>query len=245
MLRTRREGLAGDSVRFARGQVYDRGLNAKSDGVSPASARSKPDQTHRNQQRGVGFGNRTDGGGDLVREAPQRGPRGGGTSAAVDAAEVLIQRVCLIRRGRNELQRSLVGDDDSLSGQLCDDRVEGNEKGQELVGTYHMHRVGWEHDSKRDTPTKLDAVLAEGSGLIMFIISMVDPSSPIIKAFYEGVTELDRTLYGKDVAFVGAWDRERERMLENLADLNLGVWGPGWNRVRMGSPLRKSLHRRY
>jgi proteasome lid subunit RPN8/RPN11 len=58
-----------------------------------------------------------------------------------------------------------------------------------LVGTYHMHRVGWEHDSKRDTPTKLDAILAKESGLVMFIISMVDPAAPIIRAFYEGVKE--------------------------------------------------------
>lgn len=64
-------------------------------------------------------------------------------------------------------------------------------KGQELVGTYHMHRVGWKHDSKRDTPTKLDAVLARESGLMMFIISMVEPSAPIVRAFYEGVTELE------------------------------------------------------
>lgn len=59
----------------------------------------------------------------------------------------------------------------------------------QLIGTYHMHRVGWQHDAKRDTPTKLDAVLAKDSGLIMFIISMVDPVSPIIRAFYEGETE--------------------------------------------------------
>lgn len=66
---------------------------------------------------------------------------------------------------------------------------ECRKKGQVLVGTYHMHRVGWEHDSKRDTPTRLDAVLAEESGLIMFIISMVEPAYPIIRAFYEGVKE--------------------------------------------------------
>ena len=54
-----------------------------------------------------------------------------------------------------------------------------------------MHRVGWEHDRKRDTPTKLDAVLAKDSGLVMFIISMVEPAYPIIRAFYEGVKEME------------------------------------------------------
>lgn len=60
---------------------------------------------------------------------------------------------------------------------------------QILIGTYHMHRVGWEHDSLRDTPTKLDAVLAKESGLLMFIISMVEPQRPIIRAFYEGIMD--------------------------------------------------------
>jgi hypothetical protein len=58
-----------------------------------------------------------------------------------------------------------------------------------LLGTYHMHRVGWEHDRKRDTPTKLDAVLASESRLLMFIVSMVDPAKPIIRVFYEGIHE--------------------------------------------------------
>ncbi|MEJ2632834.1 MAG: hypothetical protein P8011_08490 [Acidihalobacter sp.] len=56
----------------------------------------------------------------------------------------------------------------------------------ELVGTYHMHRVSWKGDSLRDMPTELDTVLAEDTDLLMFIISVVDPSSPIVRAFYEG-----------------------------------------------------------
>lgn len=62
-------------------------------------------------------------------------------------------------------------------------------RGRDLIGTYHMHRVGWENDRTRDTPTKLDAVLASESGLLMFIISMVDPDRPIIRAFVEGMME--------------------------------------------------------
>lgn len=67
-------------------------------------------------------------------------------------------------------------------------------RGLELVGTYHMHRVGWENDPVRDTPTKLDGVLAAQSGLLMFIVSMVDPGSPIIRAFIEGVKEQEVTI---------------------------------------------------
>jgi len=55
-----------------------------------------------------------------------------------------------------------------------------------LIGTYHMHRVAWNHDKIRDTPTKLDAILGSNSRLLMFIISMVDPTKPLLRAFYEG-----------------------------------------------------------
>ena len=71
---------------------------------------------------------------------------------------------------------------------------ECRKSGQMLLGTYHMHRVGWEHDSVRDTPTKLDAVLAKESGLLMFIISMVIPEQPIIRVFYEGIMEQEVTI---------------------------------------------------
>ena len=60
---------------------------------------------------------------------------------------------------------------------------------QILLGTYHMHRVGWEHDTRRDTPTTLDAVLARKSEMVMFIVSMVDPKRPILRAFFEGIEE--------------------------------------------------------
>lgn len=55
-----------------------------------------------------------------------------------------------------------------------------------LIGTYHMHRVAWPHDQVRDTPTTLDSLLGSESRLLMFIISMVDPTLPLIRAFYEG-----------------------------------------------------------
>ncbi|MEA3386236.1 MAG: hypothetical protein U9Q89_07295 [Thermodesulfobacteriota bacterium] len=58
-----------------------------------------------------------------------------------------------------------------------------------VFGTYHMHVVPWEHDPKRDTPTRLDTILARNSNLFSFIVSMVDVSCPEIRAFYEGVKE--------------------------------------------------------
>ena len=59
----------------------------------------------------------------------------------------------------------------------------------EVLGTYHMHIVPWEGDPIRDTPTRLDTVLARESNLYSFIISMVDVEQPTIKAYFEGVLE--------------------------------------------------------
>ena len=65
------------------------------------------------------------------------------------------------------------------------------QQGIRLVGNYHMHRVAWEHDPLRDAPTELDTVLGRTSRMFMFIISMVRPESPIIRAFFEGIKELE------------------------------------------------------
>jgi hypothetical protein len=82
-------------------------------------------------------------------------------------------------------QRGWVADPAELFARIRECRL----RNQILLGTYHMHRVGWQHDPARDTPTRLDRVLAEDSGLLMFIVSMVRPDQPVIRAFYEGKME--------------------------------------------------------
>jgi len=79
-------------------------------------------------------------------------------------------------------KRGWVADPNELHSALDTFRT----KGIRILGTYHMHRVAWEHDQTRDTPTELDNILAQNSRLFMFIISMVNPASPIIKAYFEG-----------------------------------------------------------
>ncbi|MEJ2333605.1 MAG: hypothetical protein P8Y08_12625 [Desulfobulbaceae bacterium] len=64
-----------------------------------------------------------------------------------------------------------------------------------VLGTYHMHIVPWEGDAIRDTPTHLDTVLARNSCLFQFIISMVDITNPIIRAFYEGQNEKETPIF--------------------------------------------------
>ncbi len=82
-------------------------------------------------------------------------------------------------------QRGWITDPDELRQcyEMCD------KEGLTAIGTYHMHIVPWDHDPLRDTPTKLDRVLAKNSYLYCFIVSMVDPDKPIIRAFYEGIKE--------------------------------------------------------
>jgi hypothetical protein len=64
-------------------------------------------------------------------------------------------------------------------------------RGLRLLGNYHMHRVAWAHDHQRDTPTELDTVLGKDSRMLMFIIAMVNPEAPTIRAFFEGVQTLE------------------------------------------------------
>ncbi len=58
--------------------------------------------------------------------------------------------------------------------------------GAVLFGGYHMHRVAWAHDPRRDSCTEVDRDLAEGTGLLMFILSVVDPDRPVLRAYFEG-----------------------------------------------------------
>ena len=58
--------------------------------------------------------------------------------------------------------------------------------GATLLGGYHMHRVPWEHDPDRSTCTEVDTRLADGSGLWVLILSMVEPDRPVLRAYFEG-----------------------------------------------------------
>lgn len=48
----------------------------------------------------------------------------------------------------------------------------------------------------------------------------------------------DRDARGHDVVFVGSHYPVRERFFEVLADLDLAIWGPGWDRLPGDSPLK-------
>jgi len=44
--------------------------------------------------------------------------------------------------------------------------------------------------------------------------------------------------YRSDVAFVGSMYPERVALFEKLTEFNLAIWGPGWDRLAAGHPLR-------
>jgi spore maturation protein CgeB len=46
------------------------------------------------------------------------------------------------------------------------------------------------------------------------------------------VTESEKRELGSPVCFIGNWDPERERWLDAVADLGLGIWGESWSRAR-------------
>lgn len=70
--------------------------------------------------------------------------------------------------------------------ELFDIYQEAGKLGFDLFANYHMHVVPWPPDDPlRDTPTEVDTVLAKDSNMVVFIISMVDPDKPIVRAFYE------------------------------------------------------------
>ena len=51
----------------------------------------------------------------------------------------------------------------------------------------------------------------------------------------------DINQFSHDIVFVGEWDKKRENMLSVLADLDLGIWGPRWNRASRKSPSYKCI----
>ena len=57
----------------------------------------------------------------------------------------------------------------------------------------------------------------------------------------ENPTADERKRYGADVVFVGTGDPERKAELESLANFDIGIWGPYWERNCKRSPLKNRL----
>lgn len=58
------------------------------------------------------------------------------------------------------------------------------------------------------------------------------------------LTDEEMNKYGCDVSFVGSGGDlylQRREILESLTDFNPGIWGPGWESLPAGSPLKKFI----
>ena len=51
----------------------------------------------------------------------------------------------------------------------------------------------------------------------------------------------DRKKYGNDIAFVGSYYPNRLKIFEDIADFDIGIWGPGWQNVPGASPIAKRV----
>jgi len=56
------------------------------------------------------------------------------------------------------------------------------------------------------------------------------------------ISKEERERYEKDVAFIGSFYPSRFKILEELSELDLGVWGPGWENIPQDSPLKKHIY---
>jgi len=51
----------------------------------------------------------------------------------------------------------------------------------------------------------------------------------------------EKEKYAHEVVFVGSRYPEREEVLSNLTEFDLGIWGPAWDRIEKTSPVRGFL----
>ena len=55
------------------------------------------------------------------------------------------------------------------------------------------------------------------------------------------LSDMDIKMYGCDIAFVGSFYPNRAELFEKLEGFDLTIWGPGWENLRHGSPIKRNL----
>ncbi len=55
------------------------------------------------------------------------------------------------------------------------------------------------------------------------------------------LTDGEKGKYEHDICFVGSMYPERAELFETLTDFDIGIWGPGWNRIDDASPLKEYI----
>lgn len=81
----------------------------------------------------------------------------------------------------------------------------------------------------------LGPIQAAGCKQVIYLPFAYDPSLHSPPAHVEKVPR------SESISFVGAWDKEREKVLTGLAHFELRVCGGAWGRVSKGSPLARRI----
>lgn len=55
------------------------------------------------------------------------------------------------------------------------------------------------------------------------------------------VTVEERRRWGSDLVFVGSYYANRHKVLSELIHFDLGIYGPGWNKLKKNDPLKKNI----
>jgi spore maturation protein CgeB len=58
-------------------------------------------------------------------------------------------------------------------------------------------------------------------------------------------TSEEKKKYGSDIVFVGSYYPERAALFEKMTDLDLTIWGPGWESLPQSSPLKRKIRGKY
>jgi spore maturation protein CgeB len=53
------------------------------------------------------------------------------------------------------------------------------------------------------------------------------------------LSQAEQKQYGHDLVFIGSYYPNRGKLLESVADFDIGVWGPYWQQLPENSPLKK------
>jgi len=115
--------------------------------------------------------------------------------------------------------------------------------------------VLWTNDAPRDFGTILEAVahydfvFASGTEAIELLrrtaksLRWLPFACDLNHHHPVEIGEEESKKYGSDIAFVGSFYPNRAKILEEIADFDIGVWGPGWNNLSFESPLMRRVKR--
>lgn len=55
------------------------------------------------------------------------------------------------------------------------------------------------------------------------------------------ISSTENKKFGFDVVFMGSYYPVRKKLFEELTQFNIGIWGPGWEKIAAHSPLKKAI----